>query len=89
LKKGKYLATLYIIGEIDTVEFLLFSSLDSNFGNEITNYHKLASCYLTKENYKAKFFHAEYYFLFLHFYPCWNVGYSENSKELIKKLFEK
>ena len=88
LTKGEYIAILFLTSRNDTVKFLLYSSSDPDFENEITNYHKLASCFLTKENYKSRIFQNENYILFLPFYPCWDGGYSEKGKEVIKKIFQ-
>ncbi|HIP36838.1 MAG TPA: TPM domain-containing protein [Crocinitomix sp.] len=89
LKKGEYISTLTINSENDTIKFLLYTSSDSTFENEITEYHMLASCSLSKENYKFKTYKNLNYFLFLPSYPCWNNGYSENGKEMIRKMFKK
>jgi len=89
LTKGKYIARVILINKKDTVEFLLFSSSNADFENEIINYHKLANCFLTKENYKSRLFLNKNYFVFLPSYPCWEGGYSVNSKDLIKRIFDK
>lgn len=88
LTKGTFSAKIVATTRNDTVDFLLYNSKDKEFEKEIDSYHRLASCALTKENYKTKIRNQDSFYLFLPFYPCWISGYSKSSKKLIKRVFK-
>lgn len=86
LVSGTCLGRMTLTKKGESFHYNIYKTSNDSLKNEIRELHMLASCGLSKTDYKTEVLTFKDHVLFLPVYPCWSNGYSEEAKMVIGKL---
>lgn len=86
LVSGTCVGRMTLTKKGESFHYNIYKQNKDSLKNEIREIHLLASCGLSKNDYKNEVLTFKDHVLFLPVYPCWSNGYSEEAKMLIGKL---